>query len=440
MGAASKWWLHHSLTSLQHSLRERGSDLLILKGHAETELIKLCKQTGAHQVFWNRCYEPHAIQRDSKITASLQEKDIGVTSFNGSLLQEPWQGLKKDDTPYRVFTPFWKAMQKKGVHPYSFIPSKELPAITDALIKKNNYSVTSLHLLPDIAWHTEISKIWQPGEPGANLVLQAFLDDALMFYPEERDVPDTRGTSRLSPHLHFGEISPWRIWKSVQEWSIRTTSTGSIKSAEAYLRQLGWRDFSHHLLYYFPHTSNDPLDERFTSFPWNNKYQEHLGNWQKGLTGIPIVDAGMRELWHTGWMHNRVRMIVASLLTKNLLIPWQEGANWFWDTLVDADLANNTMGWQWTAGCGADAAPFFRIFNPVRQGERFDPKGRYVRKWIPELAALPGKWIHQPWEAPEDKLTQAKVKLGTNYPKPIVDLSESRKRALSAWNEIKTNR
>lgn len=436
-GATSKWWLHHSLLALQRSLRELGSDLLIRTGAAEVELIKLCQQVGCNQVYWNRCYEPYAVQRDQKIKKALREMQVEVKSFNGSLLAEPWESLKQDGTPYRVFTPFWKSMQKNGIVLHTSDTPKKLPALPKDCLNQKNPAIDSLQLLPRIPWDTGIRKSWQPGEAGAHKTLATFLEDAALHYPEERDVPAIKGTSCLSPHLHFGEISPWKIWQGVHEWSSCNTSTGSIKASEAFLRQLGWRDFAHHLLYYFPHTADKPLDEHFNSFPWKKQYTRELQLWQKGLTGIPIVDAGMRELWQTGLMHNRVRMIVASLLTKNLLIPWQQGARWFWDTLVDADLANNTMGWQWTAGCGADAAPFFRIFNPVRQGERFDPRGHYVRQWVPELNAMPDKWIHHPWEAPVELLEQSQVILGKTYPQPIVDLSESRQRALTIWNDIK---
>lgn len=437
IGAASQWWLHHSLLSLQKTLRKHESNLLVLAGPAQQKLLALCKKANASHVFWNRCYEPHTIQRDKTIKQHLRDKHIEVESFNGSLLVEPWHGLKKDATPYRVFTPFWKAIQQKGVNLYSFKPRGKFPSVPPDIPSKKNQDITSLKLMPRIAWDSGIKKTWQPGETAVNQYLDDFLDEPLLHYPEERDIPATRGTSRLAPYLHFGEISPWQLWQTIQNWGNLSHKTGSLKAAEAYLRQLGWREFSYHLLYHFPHTTNKPLDERFRKFPWNRNYRKKLQAWQKGLTGIPIVDAGMRELWHSGWMHNRVRMIVASLLSKNLLIPWQQGAKWFWDTLVDADLANNTMGWQWTAGCGADAAPFFRIFNPVRQGQRFDPKGIYVRHWVPELKLLPDKWIHQPWAAPDELLKQAGVVPGKTYPKPIVDLAASRERALAIWNKLK---
>ncbi len=439
VGAASKWWLHHSLSALQQSLRHRGSDLLVFAGNAERVLMQLCRSTAARHVFWNRCYEPDAIERDSNIKNSLLEIAVNVYSFNGSLLAEPWNTLKKDGTPYRVFTPFWKAIQQNGITLFCFTPPKHFPAISDKLKNSNTIKITELNLLPSNRWDMGLTETWQPGEMSARKYIHNFLDATIMQYPDGRDIPGISGTSRLSPYLHFGEISPWEIWRSIQVWSTTHTDSGAIKAAECYLRQLGWRDFAYQLLYYFPHTDTQPLDTRFTAFPWKSRYKKELQRWQQGMTGIPIVDAGMRELWYSGWMHNRVRMIVASLLSKNLLIPWQQGAQWFWDTLVDADLANNTMGWQWTAGCGADAAPFFRIFNPVRQGERFDPDGRYVRRWVPELQALPDKWIHQPWEAPQQVLEQAEVVLGKTYPEPMVDLAQSRQRALAIWNDLKSS-
>jgi deoxyribodipyrimidine photo-lyase len=300
--------------------------------------------------------------------------------------------------------------------------------------------VEALELLPTTAWDTQFYAHWQPGEAGASRQLQAFLDNAILDYADDRDRPALRGTSRLSPHLHFGEISALQVWQRVQDWAAQQTGSGVIAAAEAFLRQLAWRDFAHHLLFHFPHTQDAPLDERYRAFPWRRQYGADLSAWQRGRTGIPIVDAGMRELWATGWMHNRVRMITASLLTKNLLIPWQQGAAWFWDTLVDADLANNCFGWQWTAGCGADAAPYFRIFNPVTQGERFDPDGSYVRRWVPELQHLPPRWIQQPWQAPATVLAAAAVELGATYPWPIVDLKATRERALAAWEQVKQQR
>jgi deoxyribodipyrimidine photo-lyase len=278
-----------------------------------------------------------------------------------------------------------------------------------------------------------------PGEKGAVAMLARFLDEGIAGYPENRDRPDLPGTSRLSPHLHFGEISSRQVWHAVTARTVSDPSRGVERGAQAFLRQLGWREFAHHLLHHFPETPEQPLREEFAAFPW--RYDgKALSAWQRGETGYPIVDAGMRELLGTGWMHNRVRMIVASFLVKDLLLPWQEGAKWFLGTLFDADLANNTLGWQWVAGCGADAAPFFRVFNPMGQGRRYDPQGDYVRKWVPELADLPSKWIQCPWQAPEDVLSDAGVTLGKTYPRPMIDHAAARERALKAWRSLKKKR
>jgi deoxyribodipyrimidine photo-lyase len=435
-GAASAWWLHHSLVALQRSLIELGSGLLVFRGDAEQIMQTLVHEHQCTAVYWNRCYEPDAIARDKNIKNKLREQEVDCQSFNGSLLIEPWQHLKKDETPYRVFTPFWKALSSRLDYFESKPAPEKLPAIP-AVMMRDALGIDALNLLPDIAWDEGLRASWQPGEAGAHAQLEKFVEQVMIDYPGGRDIPGKAGTSRLSPHLHFGEIGPRQVWNTVQQVMQQDPGAGVIKGGESFLREVGWREFSYHLLYHFPQTSDQPLDQRFTVFPWRDDYEEDLRHWQRGQTGIPIVDAGMRELWSTGWMHNRVRMIVASLLTKNLLIPWQEGARWFWDTLVDADLANNTQGWQWTAGCGADAAPYFRIFNPVLQGERFDPEGRYVQQWVPELKDLPGKWVHKPWEAPDDVLAKAGISLSKDYPEPIVDLSATRKRALERWDQVK---
>jgi deoxyribodipyrimidine photo-lyase len=436
LGSASAWWLHHSLIALRNSLRQRGSDLLLLSGNAQQQLSQLIRNTGADAVYWNRGYEPALIQRDSAIKKQLELEGVRAQSHNASLLREPWQHLKKDDTPYRVFTPFWKSLYKIG-------PSRDIVTIADQLPSPprgklpNSLAIESLGLLPSIHWDKSFYSHWQPGEAGAWDALKNFCESSLQGYKTDRDIPEKSGTSRLSAHLHFGEISPLQLWHYLLQRETLDTRPGTLAAVEAWLRELGWREFSHHLLYHFPHTTLQPLDKRFERFPWCRDYADTLASWQKGQTGIPIVDAGMRELWATGYMHNRVRMIVASLLTKNLRIPWQEGARWFWDTLVDADLANNTMGWQWTAGSGADAAPFFRIFNPVLQGEKFDSTGGYVRRWIPELGNLADKFIHQPWSAAPKILADAGIRLGMEYPKPLVDLQISRAQALAAWASIK---
>ena len=434
LGAASAWWLHHSLTSLKVSLQDRGSDLIVLAGDASVELPPLATELNAQSVYWNREYEPDGIAREEAIESVLRDQGLATHSYPGNLLREPRDLVKRDGSPYRVYTAFWNNLQKTGVNrPVRYCPDR-LPAVPGV----QGVAVSALGLLPTIPWDKDFYAHWQPGEAGAHEALDTLCEDALLNYPEDRDRPALPGTSRLSPHLHFGEISPIQVWQRVQAWAATRAQSGVIEAAESYLRQLAWREFGHHLLCHFPHTADQPLDPRFERFPWRKGYQKDLQHWQQGRTGVPLVDAGMRELWTTGWMHNRVRMVVASLLTKNLLIPWQEGARWFWDTLVDADLANNTLGWQWTAGCGADAAPYFRVFNPIRQGQRFDPDGSYVRRWLPELEKLPAKWIHNPWQAPLAVLEEAGVVVGETYPEPIVDLAGSRTRALGVWDQLKS--
>jgi len=421
-GAAARWWLHQSLSHLDGSLRRLDSRLILRRGPTLEVLRELLGQTGSTAVFWNRRYEPAAIERDTRIKAVLQLDGRHVESFNGSLLFEPWTVQTEQSRPYQVFTPFWNACLKNH-KPSS--PEDAPARLPNPHQWPTTLKVRELGLEPAIDWAAGLRSSWRPGEAGSAECLQRFLDDALGEYAEQRNRPDRLGTSRLSPHLHFGEISVRQIW-----------SAFSAQSSRTFASELGWREFAHHLLLHFPQTPQQPLRTEFASFPWQPD-EANLRAWQRGRTGYPIVDAGMRELWHTGWMHNRVRMITASFLVKDLLISWQEGAAWFWDTLVDADLANNTLGWQWTAGCGADAAPYFRIFNPVTQGEKFDPNGDYVRRWVPELQALPNAWIQKPWDAPADILANAGIELGHTYPKPIVDHREARTRALDALRHIK---
>jgi deoxyribodipyrimidine photo-lyase len=436
IGEASSWWLHHSLLALQESLQQCGSDLLIFRGDSAAILEELLQQAGADMLAWNRCYEPAHLARDERILQAFTAQGYHVDHHNAALLREPGQNLKKDGTPYRVFTPFWNALHSSGPARQPAPAVESLPAFAaDSL--PASLPVAALELLPAVTWYRAFPLHWKPGEAGAWKALDAFCADRLRDYPVDRDIPGVSGTSRLSAHLHFGEISPVQVWNHLLQHAAGHTSAGIVTATESYLREIAWREFSHHLLYHFPHTTLQPLDTRFAAFPWRSDYRELLELWQQGRTGIPIVDAGMRELWSTGFMHNRVRMIVASFLTKNLLIPWQEGARWFWNTLVDADLANNTMGWQWTAGSGADAAPYFRIFNPVLQGEKFDSRGRYVRRWVPELAGLGDNHIHRPWAADPAVLAEAGIRLGIEYPRPLVDLQASRKAALAAWDRIK---
>lgn len=429
-GGATQWWLHYSLESLKNELDKVGLKLVVREGDSLDVLKKIIKDTGADTVLWHRRYEPYSIARDTKVKSELHHMGITAQSFNGTLLFEPWTIANKQKKPFQVFTPFWRhcLTLKSPEQPFK-APEEKLNGYKSI----DSLQIKDLKLLPKIHWDTGLKEEWTPGVEGAAQRLNEFLKEPIVDYIGERDRPDHHGTSKISPHLHFGEITSRMIWHAVhQKYKGHLTDQG----IEGYLRQLGWREFAHHLIYHFPHTPEKPLRAEFTHFPWNNN-PKHLKAWQKGLTGYPIVDAGMRELWHTGWMHNRVRMVVGSFLVKDLLLPWQEGEKWFWDTLVDADLANNTLGWQWVGGCGADAAPYFRIFNPMTQGEKFDPEGDYVKKWVPELKLMPKKWIHRPWEAPPEILQKAKVQLGSTYPEPIVDHDKARKKALEAFSEIR---
>jgi len=432
-GAASRWWLHRSLAQLDVSLRQRGSRLTIRRGPTLEALHELLDHSGATAVYWNRRYEPTVIDRDSRVKAALHQDGLIAESSNSSLLFEPWTVRNQNGEPYRVFSAFWKAcLGSPEPAPPEDAPSRiAIPRHWPDTLK-----LTELGLEPTIDWTDGLGACWCPGEAGASEQLNRFVEEALSEYPTGRERPDRPGTSRLSPHLHFGEISVRQIWFAVRAQRRGSRIRQCAEAIRSYSSELGWREFAHHLLFHFPHTPEQPLRKEFAAFPWK-RCPEQLRAWQRGRTGYPIVDAGMRELWHTGWMHNRVRMVVASFLVKDLLIPWQEGAAWFWDTLVDADLGNNTLGWQWTAGCGADAAPYFRIFNPVSQGEKFDPNGEYVRHWIPELDRLPTEWVHKPWEAPARVLADAGIELGTTYPQPIVDHRQARSRALEAFQRIK---
>lgn len=425
-GAAGRWWLHHALADLAAQLDGR---LLIRPGPSLPALRELVELSGADAVYWNRLYDPATLTRDTSLKEALRADGVTVASSNAALLFEPWEVQNKQGAAYRVFTPFWKRLLEFGL-PQAATDSG---TVQGRLVSARRFAglggmaLDELGLLPDIAWYQGIAAAWHPTREGAEARLDEFLATGLRHYAHGRDLPDRDQVSRLSPYLHFGQLGPREI--------VAACRSGGHAAAE-FLRELGWREFAHHLLFHFPHTVDAPLDERFAGFPWRED-DAALRAWQQGRTGIPLVDAGMRQLWASGWMHNRVRMIAASFLTKNLLLRWQAGACWFWDTLVDADLANNSLGWQWVAGCGADAAPYFRVFNPVAQGERFDPLGGYVRHWVPELARLPAKWIHRPWEAPADVLGEAGVVLGEDYPRPIVDLKASRQRALDAWARVK---
>jgi deoxyribodipyrimidine photo-lyase len=435
LGGASCWWLHDSLAALAAALRERGAALVIRRGPALAALQQVMAETGADTVFWNRLYEPAAVARDTAVKQTLKQAGCTVRSFNGALLREPGTVLNKTGNPFQVFTPFWKHCLKLA-EPDAPLPAPQsIAGVAEPLA---SVPLDELRLKPTIAWDQGFYPVWQPGEAGALAQLDTFCDAAMAGYASGRDIPGVRGTSRLSPHLHFGEVSPRQVWHAAQQAVATEQTPGLAGGAEVFLREIGWRDFAHHLIFHFPHTATQPLRPEFADFPWLED-AEGLRAWQRGQTGYPVVDAGMRELWATGWIHNRVRMIVASFLVKDLLVSWQAGAAWFWDTLVDANLASNTLGWQWAGGCGADAAPYFRIFNPVLQGAKFDPDGAYVRHWVPELKGLPDKLLHQPWTADAGTLRAAGVELGTTYPRPIVDHGEARQRALAALSTIKKN-
>lgn len=429
-GAASRWWLHHSLLALDASLRKIGSQLIVKRGPSLATLRDCIRETGATLVCWNKLYEPAALKRDASLAAALDHDGVSVEQSNAALLFEPGTVLNGQKLPYRVFTPFWRTVEK--LLPSLPVPSKpprKLPPVPRGVAR---IAIDDLELLPKIRWDQGLARSWTPGEIGALKQLKQFAKH-VASYPSGRDRPDRVATSRLSPHLHFGEIGPRQIVAMLRH---SDPSAVQAKGTDSYLRQIGWREFAHHLLFHFPATTDAPLDPRFAKQKWRRSSSD-LRAWQRGATGIPLVDAGMRELWRTGWMHNRIRMITASVLTKNLQIHWLQGAHWFWETLVDADLANNTLGWQWVAGCGADAAPYYRIFNPVLQAKRFDPLRGYIRQWVPELARLPDRWIHQPWAAPEEILQRAGVELDKTYPRPVVDLGESRKRALQVYSQLR---
>ncbi|MDQ2070224.1 cryptochrome/photolyase family protein [Natronospira bacteriovora] len=431
-GEAARWWQHESLASLADRLAESGSRLILRRGSTREVLADLLAETGAEGVYWNRLYEPALVERDRSIKQWLRAEGHEARSFQAALLVEPWAMRTGKGEPYRVFTPFWRAFGKRG-SPRS--PRRKPGTLRPATNWPRSESLQALGLLPAVRWYPRLASCWQPGEAGAEAALTRFLDRGLSSYHEDRDRPAVDGISRLSPHLHHGELSPFQAWQRVSE---RLAAQAALtQGGEAWLRELVWREFAHHVLFEFPHTPEAPLYERWADFPWREDHQPLLRAWQRGETGYPIVDAGMRELWHSGFMHNRVRMVAASLLVKNIRAPWLAGARWFWDTLVDADLANNTMGWQWSAGCGADAAPYFRIFNPFTQSRRFDGDGAYIRRWLPELARLPDKALHAPHEAEASLLQAAGVRLGKDYPRPVVDYRESRAAALAAAKQLR---
>ena len=433
-GGAKKWWLHHSLAAFRNDLRSIGGSLILRRGDAQSALRDIVDALGADAVVWNRRYGKGETQTDTAIMAGLMEDGIAARSFGGHLLHEPDELRTKTGGHYKVYTPFYRALS-------SALPDRDplprpdrIEGIGGNLPSADLDDWSLLPTAPD--WTGGIRESWTPGEAGAAERLESFRTDAFDGYAVERDHPAVDGTSRLSPHLALGEISPRQVFSATLE-----PGNGAPESdRETFRKEIVWRDFSYHLLHHHPDMPRSNIDPKFDAFPWQDLDPEHRGKlvaWQRGRTGYPIVDAGMRQLWHIGWMHNRVRMITASFLIKHLLIDWRHGEAWFWDTLVDADAANNSNGWQWVGGSGADASPFFRVFNPTLQGEKFDPTGAYVRRWVPEIAGLPDKHIHKPWAAPDTALAKARIRLGATYPEPIVDHKFARERALDAYKQMR---
>lgn len=420
-GPASRWWLYHSLVSLGQSLADRGSALIVRRGETASALVQLAQETGATRVYCSKAYEPFNRALEDKVSGYLAREERLLLSFPGSLLYEPEKVLNRAGQPFKVFTPYWKScLATVGAsQPRSAPAAGSFATGLPPGLKPSEWGLLPADA-PDRPWQD----YWEPGEAGAAQQLQLFLSQSLANYQAGRDHPALDGTSRLSPHLQWGEISPRQIWQAID--------MSGDDSRDKFLSEMGWREFSHYLLYHYPHTTNRPFKDRFSNFPWLGQV-DLFEAWKHGRTGYPIVDAGMRELLHTGFMHNRVRMICASFLTKHLLLPWQWGARWFWEQLVDASLANNTCGWQWVAGCGADAAPYFRIFNPTLQGQKFDAEGDYVRRWVPEIAALPNSHLHAPHTLSEAQLSALGVTLDGTYPAPVVDHRQAREAALSAW-------
>lgn len=435
LGGAARWWLHGSLAGLRGSLVAKGAELFLFKGPAFDLVDRIVRETGAAAIYWNRRYSAAETVVDSALKAHLGSLGITARSFNGRLLHEPWEIKNQSGRPFQVFTPYSRAVMGRSIPAPLPSPERLRAGAWPESTKKLRVNLPDLGLEPTSPdWAGGLRGTWQPGERSAQGKLADFVDTALSGYAENRDRPGLQATSRLSPHLRFGEISPRQVWHAVKAKA--SGKPGLDRDAEKFLTEVIWRDFCYQLLHDHPHLPIASHNTRFGRFPWAGE-PSTLRAWQKGLTGYPIVDAGMRQLWQTGWMHNRVRMITASLLIKHLLTDWRQGEAWFWDTLVDADPANNAFSWQWTAGSGPDSAPFHRIFNPVTQGEKFDPDGEYVRTYVPELAALPNALIHKPWEASPGELRDAGIALGETYPAPIVPHGPARERALAAFRSLR---
>lgn len=431
-GSRSRWWLQRSLHALSRELEEKGARLTTAAGDPAAVLLDLVRASGADAVHWNCRYEPAAAGIESRVAEALGRAGVEARAHHGSVLFGPDAVRTSSGGPFRVFTPFWKACLALPA------PLKPVPAPKRIDSPASDFSspIDDERTADRDGRGSIVEDTWQPGERGAMDALRRFMDGPAIAYGRDRDRPDLPGTSRLSPHLHFGEVGPRRVWHEAEAIRKGARFPNGAHGVEAFERQLVWREFAHHLLVHFPHTVDSPLRPEYARFEWRTD-PAALDAWREGRTGFPFIDAGMRELRDAGWMHNRVRLAAASFLVKDLLIHWREGAAWFWESLVDADLANNTLGWQWTAGCGADAQPFFRVFNPVLQGQRFDPHGAYARRWVPEIEGLPDRWIHRPWQAPPDALRKAGVRLGKTYPSPIVDHASARDRALAVFDGIR---
>jgi deoxyribodipyrimidine photo-lyase len=427
-GEASNWWLHHALKSLQSDLSALGGTLILRTGDSKKVLQEIIAASGAEQIYWNRRYAGSLRELDARMKRHFSDAGIAVKSFNSALLNEPHTVSTKAGKPCKVYTPYFKNVQDRVVEAPVDTPLDRL-SFPDSF--PDSEPLDALGLIPKKDWHKEFSEYWEPTEAAAHKRLDHFLEKRVTAYDQQRDYPEDAGTSSLSPYLHFGQIGPRQI---IQALNSRTDATN--EGAFIYRKEIYWREFAYNVLYHFPDTPDQPLQPAYANFPWESD-SALLRAWQRGQTGYPIVDAGMRQLWQTGWMHNRVRMIVASLLVKHLLQDWKEGARWFWNTLLDADLASNTLGWQWSGGCGADAAPYFRVFNPMTQGQKFDPEGTYVKRYVPELAALPAKYVHAPWEAPDGLLQNAGIVLGETYPLPVIEHKAGRARALDAFSRFR---
>jgi deoxyribodipyrimidine photo-lyase len=446
LGGASKWALHNALTHLDQRLSTEYQQTLYVEKVDDTDaliqrLVNIAQDVGADTIYTEQRWEPGATQLEADLRDATFKKNINLVLVNASLLQPAMNGCKDNGDPYLVFTPYWKKQighLREALREVMDAP-ENIPVIPDLDKLYQQCDLDSLDLLPTIKWYEQMATQWELSEVAGQKKLDTFLDGYATDYSETRNLPAIDGTSSMSPYLHFGVMSVVDIFHQVQTKINRIRKEEHIDSLNTYLSELGWREFAHHLLYYFPHTLEKALKEKYQNFPWQPD-ENYLKAWQAGQTGYPIVDAGMRQLYATGWMHNRVRMIVGSLLVKHLLQPWQEGESWFWDTLVDADVASNTLGWQWIAGCGADASPYFRVFNPISQSEKFDKDGEYIRKWVPELKNVPTEHIHTPWEMSTSQQARYKVSIGTDYPAPIIEHKAGRQRALDAFEKVKSNK